>query len=283
MAERKEKTSDLAGISQAAESDLTGSTRPPAQRPTPSQHIARPYTPKVNAGRSGSFSFLGASWGFRRATVCNSRSAFPCAFAQFCQNYQSAIIPFIHAGFVHVHAVVAHCQLCFRKVSARLGVRFKLFSQCQVLFIIMVTPQARVNTARPLPLSPVSGLPNSSPGQVRRFRSSCVRGFFERAKQRAFQVLSGYAGTKPVNRKVEKIARPLLPLRVLPRKHPAMPWPGHLRQGAEQGDANARRVLCFPFIRAGVRRAPFRKTIRGRSHRIPFPASYGHRNATFCA
>ena len=61
------------------------------------------------------------------------------------------------------------------------------------------------------------------------------------------------------------------------------PWPGHLRQGAEQGDANARRGLCFSFIGSGVRRAPSRKTIRGRSRRIPFPASYGHRNAAFCA
>ena len=123
MAERKAKASDFAGTSKAAESGLTGSTRRP-RNARPRLSTLRDHARQRQTSDDPVLSvFCGHPGSTRRATVCNSRSAFRCAFAQFCQICQSAIIPFIHAGFVRVNAVVA--QGCNGFVNRRSSVRFR--------------------------------------------------------------------------------------------------------------------------------------------------------------
>ena len=57
----------------------------------------------------------GTGLGMRRATVCNSKSAFLCAFTGFGPVLQTARICLIYMDLARVYAVVAQGQLRFRK------------------------------------------------------------------------------------------------------------------------------------------------------------------------
>ena len=52
---------------------------------------------------------------------------------------------------------------------------------------------------------------------------------------------------KPVKKESRKGRAASLAFEGSAEKASGKPWPGHLRQGAEQSDANARRGLCFPL------------------------------------